>query len=815
MALMVPMTATAAYDQLADGVYMDGATLYITSGVTSLGDLQVNPSEIYCYATTPPDCVSNPFSGYGATLHVPAASMVSYFTAAYWSNFNNILSDAIEPQSITVSAFEVELVIGHQLSLSASVTPNNATPTTVNWSSTDASVATVNNGKVTAIASGECDILATCVDKVAVCHVKVVPPHVTITLDKHEARLRPNETLTLTATCSPMNVDLSVASSNQGVAIPRLVNGNIMVVGVSEGTAVITVNAADGNGDPDSCTVIVYSIPGDVNGDEEVNIADVNALIDAILGNSYYITADVNKDGEIDIADVNAVIDIILGAQTQLYVDLGLPSGTLWAKRNVGADSPEGNGNFFAWGEIRQKEKYSWSTYLWCNGTSKELKKYCTTGDYGTVDNKIELDPEDDAAYVNWGESWRMPTYDQFEELRTHCMWKWTQQNGVKGCLVTGPNGNTMFLPAAGDRSDASYYSGAGFYWTRTLDSGNPSHAYNLFFGSSEVSWYYYTRERGLSVRPVSASRAGFYIDKQSVDFGLVPVEATCTDTLTLVNRTMKDITVTATVEKPFSLIQGEECDSSLTFVVPSRTSIPLTVIFNDTTPGQFNSNIIIQKPAYDEGQFVIPVHLLAYAEPSAQQESVDLGLPSHTLWASCNVGANSPEEYGNFYAWGETAPKSNYGWSTYKWANGRFNALTKYVTNGSYGYRRDNISELELADDAARAYMGSPWRIPTPDQISELKGKCTWLWTTMNDVNGYLVIGPNCNTIFLPAAGYKDYSTHKHAGTNGYYWSNKINIIRPCEASFMSFNSPDGPYSSTLYDSGRSTGLTVRAVCR
>ena len=527
---------------------------------------------------------------------------------------------------------------------------------------------------------------------------------------------------------------------------------------------------------------------------------------------------DVNNDGEVNIADINTVIDIILGGhpqqQNSIEVDLGLPSGTIWASHNVGANSPEGKGDFFAWGETAPKENYNWGTYKWSNHSNTKLNKYCTDSVYGTVDNKTELDPEDDAAYVNWGPSWRIPTYDQLDELKMLCNWTWTMQKGVNGYLVTGPNGNSLFLPAAGDWLDGSYNTGSGFIWSRSLDQDNPVHAYNLFFGSNEVSWNNYTREHGLSVRAVSVSKADFYIEKRSIDFGLVPIGEICSDELTIVNNSTEDISFTASVESPFSIILQDEIASSMTITLPSQSSIPLTVMFNDSTPGEFNSNLIIQKLASNGGQFVIPVHVLAYVNFSTQQE-VDLGLPSGTLWASCNVGANSQEEYGDYFAWGETSPKSSYGWSNYRWANGRFNALTKYVTNGSYGYRRDNISELELADDAARVNMGSPWRIPTPDQISELKGKCTWVWMTINGVNGYLVIGPNYNTIFLPAAGYYDYSTLKQKDTNGYFWSNKINITRPCEASFMSFNSPGGPSSSTLYDSGRSTGLTVRAVHR
>lgn len=135
-ALMVPTTATAAYVQLADGVYQDGTTLYICSNVTSLGNLQLNPSEIYCFAQTPPSCLSGTFTGYGATLHVPTSAMVSYFTAQYWYNFNNVLADAVEPQLVTINTTSAELELGQQLLLSATVTPSNATPKTVYWSST-------------------------------------------------------------------------------------------------------------------------------------------------------------------------------------------------------------------------------------------------------------------------------------------------------------------------------------------------------------------------------------------------------------------------------------------------------------------------------------------------------------------------------------------------------------------------------------------------------------------------------------------------------------------------------------------------------
>lgn len=191
------------------------------------------------------------------------------------------------------------------------------------------------------------------------------------------------------------------------------------------------------------------------------------------------------------------------------YVDMGLPSGTLWATCNVGASAPDEYGDYFAWGETEPKEVYDWNTYKWCNGSENSMTKYCT--DYhGFVDNKTELDSEDDAATVNWGPSWRTPTTMQQQELYEQCTWTWTTRNGVNGYQVTGPNGTTIFLPAAGFCWDIFlYFHGMlGYYWSSTLYSGNPSKAYSLDFTSSEVHWNdYIDRSSGLAVRAVRVSQ--------------------------------------------------------------------------------------------------------------------------------------------------------------------------------------------------------------------------------------------------------------------------------------------------------------------
>ena len=188
-------------------------------------------------------------------------------------------------------------------------------------------------------------------------------------------------------------------------------------------------------------------------------------------------------------------------------VDLGLPSGLKWATCNVGATTPEGYGDHFAWGETEPKDYYDWSSYKYYNGSSSRLTKYCLLSDFGTVDNKTTLELTDDAARVNWGGKWRMPTKAEQDELinRNNCTWTWTTQNGVKGYKVTSKkNGNSIFLPAAGIRydDDLSNAGSVGYYWSSSHYVSY--YAYRLFFDSRYSSgWDGYYRYLGQSVRAV------------------------------------------------------------------------------------------------------------------------------------------------------------------------------------------------------------------------------------------------------------------------------------------------------------------------
>lgn len=207
------------------------------------------------------------------------------------------------------------------------------------------------------------------------------------------------------------------------------------------------------------------------------------------------------------IIQIEMVYDTIYMIGDYEYVDLGL--SVKWATCNVGANSPEEYGDYFAWGEVEPIETYGWSTYKWCNGSYDSLTKYNNSSSYGIIDNKTVLDASDDAATANWGGSWRMPTDAELTELRENCTWIWTTQNGVNGYRVTsnkeGYTDKSIFLPAAGYRYDSSlHYAGSdGFYWSSSLYTGSPLYAYVLYFDSGGVNWGNGYRDYGRSVRPV------------------------------------------------------------------------------------------------------------------------------------------------------------------------------------------------------------------------------------------------------------------------------------------------------------------------
>ena len=385
--------------------------------------------------------------------------------------------------------------------------------------------------------------------------------------------------------------------------------------------------------------------------------------------------------------------------------------------------------------------------------------KYCTNNEYGTVDNITTLELSDDAANANWGGSWRMPTHAEQEELVNNCTSTWTTMNGVKGRLFTSKNnGNTLFLPAAGYRGEASLDgTGSGsLYWTSSLHPDASLIAWYLFFSWSSVHMTCFDRCAGLSVRAVAtistyAAGATYSTDAPATLYA--QWEEACTITY--------DANGGTGAPEAQTKIKGE--DLTLATTVPTREGYKFV------------------------GWKALNTH-----------DYVDLGLS--VLWATCNLGAEKPEDYGNYYVWGETEDKNSYGWETYKYCQGTENSITKYNDT-------DGLTELELADDAAYVNWGSAWRIPSEKEWQELVNNTESAWTTENGVNGYKFTASNGNYIFLPAAGAHSKSRLFDDGGQGHYASRTLKYpISTWQLNFV-------PTYVVVDYYAREYGYTVRPV--
>ena len=211
----------------------------------------------------------------------------------------------------------------------------------------------------------------------------------------------------------------------------------------------------------------------------------------AVLSTSLLFSC--NKGDSVDSDNDNDNEDEYVGDITSgKAVNLGL--SVKWAGWNVGASSPEEYGGYYAWGETEEKSNFKEYTY-----------KYYKNNKYIDIGDNIS-GTRYDVAHVKWGGSWRMPTYAEQQELWESCSWKWTTRKGIYGMKVTGPNGNSIFLPAAGDRNGTVVYgrSEYGHYWSGSFNVVN--RAYYLYFVTDGSHWHanYYNRFIGLSVRPVT-----------------------------------------------------------------------------------------------------------------------------------------------------------------------------------------------------------------------------------------------------------------------------------------------------------------------
>ncbi|MBR6494201.1 MAG: hypothetical protein IKT22_02880, partial [Prevotella sp.] len=456
------------------------------------------------------------------------------------------------------------------------------------------------------------------------------------------------------------------------------------------------------------------------------------------------------------------------------YVDLGLPSGLLWATCNVGAEKPEDYGDYFAWGETETKDSYKWDYYEW--GTKNNLNKYTKT------DNLTTLEADDDAATANWGEGWRMPTFDEIKELLDNTSSVWTTLNGVNGRQFTSnKNGKSIFFPASGYRSSGALFGKDEncLYWSSSRYS-SPNYAYHMTFNSEvAIQEYELARYVGSCVRPV--------VEKTVLQTITITASANPAEGGTVTGggtyEVGENVTLTATPNEGYKFVKW----------IANETQVSTDATYTFTASEDKSYQAVFESTGIE-----IDEH-----------EYVDLGLPSGLLWATCNVGATKPEEYGLYFAWGETTGYTgdtsdgrSFDWENYKF--GTSDALTKYT--GS-----DGLTELEAKDDAATAKWGEGWRMPTKDEIKELLDNTTNEWTELNGVNGRKFTAKNGsgNSIFLPASGLRVGGSLQQVDSYGFCWSSSLGKGSPANAYYLLLDSE----RANDFGSGRYYGHCVRPV--
>ena len=364
---------------------------------------------------------------------------------------------------IALTEHEITLEKGENKVLEVAFTPEDATDKQLSWWSFDPNIVTVSDGTVVGVAPGTAEISVKSGSLTDYCQVTVVISAASVSLDQTSLTLAPGKTVTLKATVLPEDSTDEVEWSSSDETVATVDDGK--VTADEEGETTITAKAGDKTA---TCRVKVEF--------------------------------------------------------KMVAVDLGLPSGLKWAECNLGAKKPEHYGDYYAWGDVEPyyssmdpliwkegKTGYDWASYTWCNGAFNKLTKYCPKDKAsswdaeGSPDGNIILQPEDDAAHVIAGGNWRMPTDENWTELRTECTWRWTTQNGVNGRLVAGKNGNSIFLPAAGYWYDTVFGNEGSFgcYWSSSLNVVNPYLAMQVYFYSEGVDSDDVFRYYGQPIRPV------------------------------------------------------------------------------------------------------------------------------------------------------------------------------------------------------------------------------------------------------------------------------------------------------------------------
>lgn len=469
------------------------------------------------------------------------------------------------------------------------------------------------------------------------------------------------------------------------------------------------------------------------------------------------------------------------------YVDLGLPSGLLWATHNIGAFESYEYGDYFAYGETTTKDNYVNDNSAWLGGLAERYKK---ASDLYVENKDTILKLEDDAAYVNWGSDWRMPTFRDQQELIEGCTWAWKenyQESGINGILGTSKvNKNTIFFPAAGNKftiPDYEYYNPENSIWNENaiVVMGASTHKYG-----NDIQW------KCKIIALLEGKQVAWYGhgNVPSYEDYFSPGVAGGVTIRPVVNKSCKVVFVDTYSDEKYevNVPQGGIAVSPVTPSMPGKEF-----------SGWSKSTDRVKEDMTVYSMFNDIVTISGTVE---KYEYVDLGLPSGTKWAIYNVGAKNAAECGAKFAWGETEAKDQYTSANYKWWDAKSSTYTKYSAES------DKKTELDPEDDAATANWGDGWRIPTKEEMDELLAACTW--ELSEDYKGSGLAGlvgtssSNGATIFFPINGKE----------KGLYLESSLvgEGLNPSRANSLYFSTSVEPLN---YEINREKGASVRPVVK
>lgn len=390
-------------------------------------------------------------------------------------------------------------------------------------------------------------------------------------------------------------------------------------------------------------------------------------------------------------------------------VDLGLPSGVLWASQNLGADRPWDLGEQYAWGESDTWNRGEYSFLV-----EGSLTGYNYDEGRGVVDDRYILDPEDDVATVKLGAEWRMPTKWDFEELRDNCIWEKSTHYGVSGFTVTSKvNTNSIFLPA----HKYSFILGLAqnntwLYWTSCLNYQDNDSFKAFSFAAEENSLLLLERDCGLYIRPVKARRAS--VESIALKEQRMTLRAGKTKKLGVVFIPIDALDKRIAWSSEDSTTAYIDAKGNLTALFPGETRI---TAFSEALNHSTSMDVTIDS-------FIVP-------------KKVDLGLPSRTLWADRNLSSIEENDIGLKFAWGELRPKVTF-------------SDLNYIGEG----KDPDIISLDSEHDAAAVILGPGWHIPNTADFRELADNCeisydlnTRIFTLVSRING--------NKLHLPPSYY------------------------------------------------------------